>query len=362
MVPQTPVTWPGHTPPLSQPPKARRYACLHAGRELTLRPGQIIIGRSSRADILLDDALVSRRHARFLVSTNTLFIEDLSSANGVYVNETRIAGPTPIDGGDRIMIGGQELFIITDVSLREHPTQPPSMSERPTDAGEPAELDSGVHPVESVAEDSGERPKFADTSMSPPTSPPSSSPLELDEPGSPTPTSRPPLPPGFSSAAPAKRSSPDARAESPSSSVDTTKEDRIATLGRLADRMLGLGRSEAAERVLAAHLRELLVGAREGAYVPRTTVTAAGIYGMKIAAATRKGEWANIAIELHMIAKRPLPIPALNELESVLGVLRDFDWELLQFYKSALRSHTDLFSAAEGALVERICSLEPKRS
>lgn len=51
----------------------------------------IIIGRSTKADIILAEDSVSRRHARLFVDADELYIEDLGSSNGVLVNGVRVS-------------------------------------------------------------------------------------------------------------------------------------------------------------------------------------------------------------------------------------------------------------------------------
>jgi hypothetical protein len=78
---------------------------------IPLRPGEgYLIGRSPYAKIVLEDHMVSRRHARLLVSQNVL-IEDLGSANGVFVNGKRIGAYCQVRSGQRIQIGKQELVL-----------------------------------------------------------------------------------------------------------------------------------------------------------------------------------------------------------------------------------------------------------
>jgi predicted component of type VI protein secretion system len=74
-----------------------------------LEPGQYVIGRSPASEVVVDDPLVSRRHARLLANDATVLIEDLRSDNGVFVNEQRIRRSVRLEDGDRILVGRQEL-------------------------------------------------------------------------------------------------------------------------------------------------------------------------------------------------------------------------------------------------------------
>jgi pSer/pThr/pTyr-binding forkhead associated (FHA) protein len=89
----------------------KRYAVIHGSNVIPLRAGEgHLIGRSPDARIVLWDHMVSRRHARLLVSLNVL-IEDLGSANGVYVDGKRIGTYCQVRPGQRIQIGKQELLL-----------------------------------------------------------------------------------------------------------------------------------------------------------------------------------------------------------------------------------------------------------
>lgn len=64
-----------------------------------------VIGRSPDCAILLEDDYVSTRHARIVNGDSGLYLEDLGSTNGTYVNGRRIAAPTTVGTEDEIRIG-----------------------------------------------------------------------------------------------------------------------------------------------------------------------------------------------------------------------------------------------------------------
>jgi pSer/pThr/pTyr-binding forkhead associated (FHA) protein len=83
------------------------------GRELALRmmPGESwLIGRSSAADVVFDEALLSRLHCRLVVSADGLRVDDLQSTNGTYVNGRRVDSATLVTG-DRLQVGRLELTV-----------------------------------------------------------------------------------------------------------------------------------------------------------------------------------------------------------------------------------------------------------
>ena len=74
-------------------------------REIPLREGENVLGRTDDAVAWIDSPRVSRRHARIVVSGGKATIEDLGSKNGTSVSGRRIDGPTPLEGGDQIELG-----------------------------------------------------------------------------------------------------------------------------------------------------------------------------------------------------------------------------------------------------------------
>jgi DNA-binding winged helix-turn-helix (wHTH) protein len=70
-----------------------------------LTAGSHVIGRDPDADIQLDAATVSRRHARLLVSDQGTTLDDLDSKNGTFRGDDRVTTPVRLDDGDRIRIG-----------------------------------------------------------------------------------------------------------------------------------------------------------------------------------------------------------------------------------------------------------------
>ena len=75
------------------------------GQTAALADGVILIGRGADCQIILDDDYVSTRHARVVSGENGVYLEDLGSTNGSYVNGQRITGPTTITMSDTVRIG-----------------------------------------------------------------------------------------------------------------------------------------------------------------------------------------------------------------------------------------------------------------
>ena len=73
--------------------------------------GEIVIGRSSELDMVLVEDMVSRRHAKISVEDGDIYLEDLGSTNGSFVNGEKISR-TKLAEGDRILIGTSIIKVV----------------------------------------------------------------------------------------------------------------------------------------------------------------------------------------------------------------------------------------------------------
>lgn len=62
----------------------------------------MLVGRHQDADVVLQAADVSRRHAGLSLKDNALWVQDLNSSNGTFVNDVRIAVETEVKNGDSL--------------------------------------------------------------------------------------------------------------------------------------------------------------------------------------------------------------------------------------------------------------------
>lgn len=78
---------------------------VNDGEEHILSPPSVLIGRDPSCDIVITRGLPSRHHARFSFRDDQWLVEDLNSTNGTFVNNRRIARPTPVSAGDTVRFG-----------------------------------------------------------------------------------------------------------------------------------------------------------------------------------------------------------------------------------------------------------------
>lgn len=72
---------------------------------------EVTVGRSPGCGMSLPDATVSQLHARLFRRDGHVYIEDLGSTNGTWVNRGRVSGPVALRRGDRVQLGGTVLEV-----------------------------------------------------------------------------------------------------------------------------------------------------------------------------------------------------------------------------------------------------------
>lgn len=270
-----------------------RFSLLFRGHRFELTPGTMLVGRGAGCQLIIDDALVSRRHAKIHVSPGSAVLEDLGSVNGVFINGERLSGSRPLRDGDRIVIGQQEILVFATRAVSLLPESPTARLNADTLVGASREqllgLTSGAEGLEA-------------------------------EP--------------------------------------THQGDAIELLGGVVDKMLAMGRGEEAERVIAAYLRTYLSKVRKSRSATPEVAEKAARYAVKLAAATRRAEWAEFPFELYHVLVRPMPAAVVDHLYTVLRQVPSVRVSLIRDYVAGLRSVADRFGPADRFLLQRIAGLE----
>jgi pSer/pThr/pTyr-binding forkhead associated (FHA) protein len=75
-----------------------------AGREIVVEDS-VVLGRSSQADVVLEDPYASEFHLRVTSKDGKLVLSDLGSTNGTYVNGRRVTVPVDLARGDAVQVG-----------------------------------------------------------------------------------------------------------------------------------------------------------------------------------------------------------------------------------------------------------------
>jgi diguanylate cyclase (GGDEF)-like protein len=82
----------------------------HSGAMLKVDRNETILGRSDKSDLTLQDVGISRSHVRVSRVGDQVFVEDLQSANGTYVNGQRLSIRHELQEGDKIAIGASTII------------------------------------------------------------------------------------------------------------------------------------------------------------------------------------------------------------------------------------------------------------
>mgnify|MGYP000971255928 CR=1 FL=1 len=104
------------------------YRVRVRGTEIDLPVGELVMGRGADCFLRIDDDLVSRRHARLIVTADTVVFEELGSRNGSRVNGERLEGQITLKVGDSFEVGTQSFMLLAgdtrDISHTMLPHRP----------------------------------------------------------------------------------------------------------------------------------------------------------------------------------------------------------------------------------------------
>lgn len=136
---------PRHVGPAPKP-LAGPVKVVCGATEHELRHGSLLVGRGSECEIVVDDALVSRMHARIEINPEGVWVEDLYSTNGVYLNGERILKAQLVHSGDRLFIGNQEVLLLeVHTDPASAPSTPPLSGRFPGTHDPPTYKTPGNH-------------------------------------------------------------------------------------------------------------------------------------------------------------------------------------------------------------------------
>ncbi len=70
---------------------------------------EITVGRAAGCQVTIDDTYASQLHARVFQREGNVYVEDLGSTNGTYLNRRKVTGPMVVQRGDKLQIGNTVL-------------------------------------------------------------------------------------------------------------------------------------------------------------------------------------------------------------------------------------------------------------
>jgi hypothetical protein len=97
-----------------------RILIAHEGKtmiERELRPGRLVIGRTTDNDVQIDSKFISRHHCQVVTQHDSCVIEDLNSTNGIYVQSKRVRRYN-LNDGDIVVVGQHEIMYMDERTPR----------------------------------------------------------------------------------------------------------------------------------------------------------------------------------------------------------------------------------------------------
>ncbi len=360
----------------------RAPTLLIRGHEVPLRNGPTVIGRGAEADLAIVGPLVSRRHARIINERGQVLVEDLGSANGVFVNGLPVKATAKLQDGDSILIGTLEITLFfgepdTDVvssrrtfddqgnllaceeiedkqesttQIRLEPVDEhddevtmPEPEERTAQGTRPPQSRFGSGLLASSPQPSTQRP--ASNNM-PKSLPRVVSPQRLTAPPATESSPAPTLPPEDAEPPSSGHSKPSAapvaRMSQPVAKVTlrslSSSRDPLEVVVDVVDRMVERGDLDAAGRALEGQIQRRVEAMRNGTAVPDEALAAAGLCCLDLAEASHDAHWLDLVIEIYLVARRPMAEPVATRVAGLIGEFPAANRDLLLGYKDLVRS------------------------
>lgn len=123
-----------------------------------LEGDQLIIGRDAVNAVAINDAEVSRKHARLTFQGGKYVLEDLGSTNGTFVNGQRLTSATVLKAGDVVSLGEQIVLMYEGLSSDAGATMIGRKAARPAPAPAPAPVPAPQYAASSPGASPGASP------------------------------------------------------------------------------------------------------------------------------------------------------------------------------------------------------------
>ena len=101
------------------------------GKTFPLEREEIHLGRDLANEIAISDPEISRRHARFFLRDENIYVEDLGSTNGTFLNGERISTPQQLRSGDVITFG-ENIVVVFEKAIYDSDATVVASHEPPT--------------------------------------------------------------------------------------------------------------------------------------------------------------------------------------------------------------------------------------
>jgi len=114
------------------------------GQEISV-DRDMLVGRHQDADVLLQAAEISRRHAALLLKDQLLWVQDLNSSNGTFINGIRIEQEKQLHDGDIVQFASFKFSVLAPAKeildlpeIEAEPVQTAALTQDLSDQGMPS--------------------------------------------------------------------------------------------------------------------------------------------------------------------------------------------------------------------------------
>lgn len=116
-----------------------------SGQQFSITQEGLRIGREPGNEIHLDDAGVSRQHARVLLHNGAVWVQDAGSRNGIFVNDVRVPDHKQLKVGDKLLVGTHLFEVVPAAAAAARPAAPAPAAE-PLLVAKPAQAAQKAQP------------------------------------------------------------------------------------------------------------------------------------------------------------------------------------------------------------------------
>jgi hypothetical protein len=95
--------------PATRPPEKMAVTAPNSKPRTFDLSDELIIGRADKCHVVISDSYASQVHARVFRRNGSVFIEDMGSTNGTYLNRKRVTSPAKVTRGDVARIGKTQM-------------------------------------------------------------------------------------------------------------------------------------------------------------------------------------------------------------------------------------------------------------
>ena len=120
------------------------------GQEISV-DRDMLVGRHQDADVLLQAAEISRRHAALLLKDQLLWVQDLNSSNGTFINDIRIEQEKQLHDGDIVQFASFKFSVLAPAKeildlpeIEAEPVQTAALTQDLSDQGMPSLAERAV--------------------------------------------------------------------------------------------------------------------------------------------------------------------------------------------------------------------------